>query len=56
MDHFFTCIDRARSRKAHFKARIDWRTRILERPLQILRYLVVEGEPELKGHFDLRTN
>ena len=56
VDHFFTCVNRARSRRAHFEARIDWRTRIFKKPLQILGYLVGEGEPELKGLFGLRRN
>lgn len=54
--HFFTCIARARSRRAYFRARIDWRSRILEKPLQILGYLVGEGQPELKRFLGLRRN
>ena len=54
--HIFTCAARAGSGRVHFTERVDWRTRMFEKPLQILGYLVGEGEPELEGLFGSRRS
>ena len=57
VSHFFTCVARARRRRAHFTNRIAWRRRILQEPLEILGYLLGEEEPHIKkGLFGLGRN
>ena len=51
--HFFTCKARATRRRAHFNERIDWRRKILQKPLEILGYLLGEEEPHIKELFGL---
>ena len=48
ISHFFTCVARARRRRAHFTNRIARRRRILQKPLEILGYLLGEEEPHIR--------
>ena len=45
VDHFFKCPGRTSRRRAHFVERQGWRSRILEKPFQVLGYLLGEEDP-----------